>query len=164
MILRDATPDDVAFIVRTERLPGYERLVGRWSAEEHAHEMSKPSSHYLIAAEGEEPVAFAILQTLDDPNGNIYLKRLAAVRQGEGIGKSTMLLLQDWVFALPEAHRFHLHFSALNETGRRLYASTGFQTEGIEREAFKFDDGTRVDSVRVSILRREWEKSRRCDG
>jgi RimJ/RimL family protein N-acetyltransferase len=160
MILRDATPDDVGFIMRTERLPGYERVVGQWSADEHTQEMSKPGSRYLIAVEAYEAVAFAILQTLDDPGGNIYLKRRAVVRQGEGIGTLAVGLLQDWVFSLAAAHRFHLHFSALNEPGRRLYASAGFQPEGIEREVFQLDDGARVDSVRVSILRREWEKSR----
>ncbi len=159
MILRDTTSDDVGFIMQTERLSGYERVVGRWSAEEHASEMSKPGSRYLIAVEAHEAVAFAILQTLD-PGGNIYLKRIAVVRQGSGIGTIAMRLLQDWVFALPGAHRFHLHFSALNEPGRRLYANAGFQLEGIEREVFQLEDGTRVDSVRVSILRREWEKSR----
>ncbi len=133
MILRDATPDDVDFIMRTERLPGYERLVGQWTLAEHRQEMSKPDSRYLVAVEADEAVAFAILQTLDDPGGNIYLKRLAVVRQGQGIGTSAVLMLQDWVFARPDAHRFHLHFSALNEPGRRLYASTGFQPEGIER-------------------------------
>lgn len=160
MILRDATPDDVDFVMRTERLPGYERTVGQWSSAEHAQEMSKPASRYLIAMNGAEAVAFAILQTLDDPGGNIYLKRLAVVRQGEGIGTSAVRLLQDWVFALPSAHRFHLHFSALNEAGRRLYAATGFQPEGLEREVFQLEDGTRVDSVRVSILRQEWRQFR----
>ncbi len=160
MILRAATLDDLDFIMRTERLPGYERTIGQWSAAEHSQEMSKPGSRYLVAMEAHEAVAFAILQTLDDPGGNIYLKRIAVVRQGGGIGTSAVLLLQDWVFALPDAHRFYLHFSALNEPGRRLYARTGFQPEGIEREVYKLADGARVDSVRVSILRAEWEKSR----
>jgi RimJ/RimL family protein N-acetyltransferase len=160
MILRDATPADVDFIMRTERLPGYERTVGQWNAAEHVAEMSKPDSRYLIAEEGAGPVAFVILQTLDDPGGNIYLKRIAVIRQGEGIGVRTMRLLLDWVFARPGAHRFHLHFSALNNPGRRLYEKMGFQPEGIEREVFQLEDGVRVDSVRVSILRPEWEKSR----
>ncbi|MBX3431372.1 MAG: GNAT family N-acetyltransferase [Hyphomonadaceae bacterium] len=160
MILREATFADVDFIMRTERLPGYERSVGQWSAAEHTDEMSKPASRYLIAEENGAPVAFAILQTLDDPGGNIYLKRFAVARQGEGIGTRAMRLLQDWVFAIPAAHRFHLHFSALNEPARRLYAAAGFQPEGIEREVFMLEDGARVDSVRLSILRQEWEKFR----
>lgn len=160
MILRDATLADVGFVMQTERLPGYETVVGQWSADEHVTEMTKAGSCYLIAEDGGEPVAFAILQTLDDPGGNVYLKRLAVVRQREGIGGRVMHLLQDWVFGRPDTHRFHLHFSALNEPGRRLYASTGFRSEGIEREVFKLKDGTRVDSIRVSILRAEWEESR----
>ncbi|MBL8538266.1 MAG: GNAT family N-acetyltransferase [Hyphomonadaceae bacterium] len=157
MTLREASAEDIAFIVKTERLPGYETTIGRWSAEEHAAEMAKRSSRYLVAEESGAKVAFAILQTLDDPGGNIYLKRIAVTRQGQGIGLRTMAALQDYVFALPGAHRFHLHFSSLNERGRRLYARAGFQHEGVEREVFALADGTRVDSVRVSMLRREWE-------
>ncbi|MEZ5958126.1 MAG: GNAT family N-acetyltransferase [Hyphomonadaceae bacterium] len=160
MILRDATRGDVGFIMHTERLPGYETVVGRWSASEHEAEMAKADSRYLIAEDEGERVAFAILQTLDDPGGNIYLKRLAVARQRQRIGTRAMLLLQDWVFGRPDTHRFHLHFSAQNEPGRCLYNNTGFQPEGIEREAYRLADGTRVDSVRVSILRAEWEISR----
>lgn len=160
MILRDATPGDIAFIMETERLPGYETMVGRSSADEHAAEMAKPSSDYIIAEEEGAPLAFAMLQTLDDPNGNIYLKRIAVARQGEGVGTRTLRALQDYVFALPGAHRFYLHFSVRNERGRRLYAAVGFQHEGVEREVFQLEDGGRVDIVRVSILRREWQALR----
>ncbi len=156
MTLREATAADLGFIMETERLPGYERVVGRWTSEQHLAEMALPSSCHLIFEEGGARAAFAILQTLDDANGNIYLKRIAVARQGEGVGGRAMRSLQDWVFALPHAHRFHLHYAAINERGQRLYAATGFRHEGREREVYLAPDGTRVDSVRVSILRHEW--------
>lgn len=157
MILRTAIESDLPFVMRTERLPGYESTVGQWDVDTHAAEMKRPSSRYLIAQQNDEPVGFAILQTLDDPNGNIYLKRIAVTRQGEGVGRLMLAALQDWVFARPEAHRFHLRFSGENERGRRAYARAGFVVEGVEREAYKLADGRRVDAVHVSILRREWE-------
>jgi RimJ/RimL family protein N-acetyltransferase len=160
MILRVATRDDIPFIMGTERLPGYEFMIGQSDAETHAREMASDGSRYLIAEEGGTPVAFAILQHLDNRHGNIYLNRFATTRQGEGIGTRALVLLQDWVFARPQAYRLHLHFSADNERGRRLYARAGFQDEGVERQVYPRPDGGRVDTIRVSILRPEWEKSR----
>ncbi len=157
MILREANPADIAFVMATERLPGYETTVGQWTEAEHLAEMRNVASRYLIGEESGAPVAFALLQTLDDPGGNVYLKRIAVTRQGQGVGKRMMRLVEAWVFSRPHVHRLHLHFSALNERGRRLYKAVGFQEEGVEREVFRLEDGTRVDSVRASILRPEWE-------
>jgi RimJ/RimL family protein N-acetyltransferase len=156
MILREASAADVPFVMTTERLPGYEAFIGQWDAETHATEMANPASRYLLAEQNGSPVAFALLQDLDDANGNTYLQRLAVARQGEGIGAWMLKALQDWVFARPGAHRLHLHFSVENARGKRLYASAGFREEGIEREVYKMPDGRRVSRYTVSILRPEW--------
>jgi len=63
MILRDATTDDVPFVMATERLPGYERTVGRWNEVQHLSELALPTSRYLIAEEGGVACAFAIAST-----------------------------------------------------------------------------------------------------
>jgi diamine N-acetyltransferase len=156
MMLREANTDDIAFVMTTERLPGYEAFIGQWDQQTHAAEMANPASRYLIAEQGGAPVAFALLQELDDANGNIYLQRLAVARQGEGVGAWLLRASQDWVFARPGAHRLHLHFSVENARGKRLYASAGFQEEGVEREVYKMPDGRRVSRYVVSILRPEW--------
>ena len=46
-----ATACDIPAIMRLERGDGFEDLVGRWSAEQHAAEMALPGSHYLLAQE-----------------------------------------------------------------------------------------------------------------
>lgn len=135
-------------------------MIGQWDAQTHAAEMERPGSLYLIAEDAGAPVAFAILQMLDDPNGNVYLNRFAVAKQGVGVGGRALVLLQDWVYAQPHAHRLHLHFSEENERGRRLYARAGFQDEGVERQVYKRPEGRRVDTFRVSILRPEWQKLR----
>lgn len=160
MILREASADDIAFVMTTERLPGYELFIGQSDRETHAIEMANPASRYLIAEQNGAQVAFALLQELDDPNGNAYLQRLAAARQGEGIGAWLLNALQDWVFARSGIHRLYLHFSVENTRGKRLYASAGFQEEGIEREVYKLPDGRRVSRYVVSILRPEWAARR----
>jgi len=160
MKLREGTEADIAFIMATERLPGYELMIGQWDAQTHAAEMARPGSIYLIAEENGASVAFAHLQKLDDPNGNIYLNRFAVTQQGAGVGTRALALLQDWVFAQPHAYRLHLHFSEENKRGRRLYARAGFQDERVERQVYQLPGGRRIDTFRVSILRPEWEKLR----
>lgn len=160
MILRKATVDDIPFVMRTERTPGYEQFISQWDAAPHAAEIANPASQYLIADRDGVPVAFAILQKLDDPGGGIYLQRLAAGEQGKGDGAWLLRAVQDWVFARPSAHRLHLHFSVENQRGKRLYDRAGFQTEGIERDVYKMPDGRRFSRYVASILRPEWEKLR----
>lgn len=161
MSLRLATPADIAFIMHTEWLPGYEATIGQWDEERHAREMAAASNRYFIFEDAGAPAAFAILQAVDDSEGNIYLKRIAVARQGAGIGKRAVRALQDWVFrSLPTAHRLHLNYSARNIRGHRLYEGAGFSGEGADREAFVAADGARVDRMRVSILRREWSALR----
>jgi RimJ/RimL family protein N-acetyltransferase len=160
MILRGATAGDIAFVMCTERTPGYEQFISQWDAAKHAAEIADPATRYLVAERDAAPVAFAILQNLDDPNGGVYLQRFAAAEQGRGDGAWLLRAVQDWVFARPTAHRLHLHFSVENERGRRLYDRAGFQVEGIERDVYKMPDGRRVSRYLVSILRPEWEKLR----
>jgi diamine N-acetyltransferase len=76
--LRRATPNDLTFIMETERLPGFAKMVGRWTSDQHKAAYSKPSYAYLIGTEiGGDAFGFAIVRDLDDPHGNVCLKRIA---------------------------------------------------------------------------------------
>ena len=67
-----ATRNDLPFIMETERLPGFDKMVGRWTADQHKAAYSKPSYAYLIGTEiGGEAFGFAIIRDLDDPHGNV---------------------------------------------------------------------------------------------
>ena len=46
-----ATRNDLPFIMETERLPGFDKMVGRWTADQHKAAYSKPSYAYLIGTE-----------------------------------------------------------------------------------------------------------------
>lgn len=161
MILREATRADIPFVMHTERIPGYEHFIGHWDEARHIAELADPANRYLLAERDGAPVAFAILQELDDPGGGVYLQRFAVAEQGKGDGGWLLRAVQDWVFARPDAHRLHLHFSTENARGKRLYDGAGFQIEGVERDVYKMPDGRRVSRYVASILRPEWEKLRR---
>ena len=48
--------------MRVERVEGYARFIGRWDAEQHAIEIEKPSSKYLVICDGADIAGFALLQ------------------------------------------------------------------------------------------------------
>ena len=155
--LRRAGPEDLAFIMATERLPGYEGKVGRWTETEHQDALAASDQAYLLGeAEDGEAVAFAILQALGDPHGNIYLKRIAVTQPGTGTGRRFLAAVTGWVFRETEAHRFWLEVLGNNARARHVYRAGGFVEEGAARAAYRLADGNRVDLVTMSILRPDW--------
>ncbi|MGO4706943.1 GNAT family N-acetyltransferase [Microvirga sp. 2MCAF38] len=154
---RQGRVDDIPFVMATERLPGFDAFIGRWDEEHHRQEMTLAGSAYLIAERpGGAPAGFAILQTLDDPFGNVLLRRIAVSEPGNGLGRTLLHDTMAWAFARPKTHRFYLDVLAGNERAHRVYRSVGFQDEGILREIYTRADGTRVSAMLMSILRPEW--------
>jgi predicted GNAT family acetyltransferase len=129
-----------------ERLDGYEPLVGRWEADQHAAEIRNPANRYFVAREDNEIVAFAILQGVTSPNRCIRLRRIIARNPERGTG-STFLLA---------AHRVDLHVHLDNERARRVYAKMGFAEEGIVRDLHRNRDGSFQSLRLMSILKPEW--------
>ena len=89
-------------VMRIERQPGYERLVGRWSEAQHLAALADKGNAYLIGHDEQGPRGFAIVCTLDDPHGNVVIKRIAA--------KSSLLYV---IGSSPLSIRFKRNGSAL---------------------------------------------------
>jgi diamine N-acetyltransferase len=156
-----ATPSDLPFIMETERLPGFDKMVGRWTADQHKAAYSKPSYAYLIGTEiGGEAFGFAIIRDLDDPHGNVCLKRIATVSPGRGYGTPFLGMVLDWVFREATAYRVWLDVLADNDRAQHVYMRGGFTKEGLLRRAYKLPDESRIDLILMSILRPEWLKQR----
>ena len=100
--LRSATSVDIAFVMATERLPGYLPILGRWEEAKHRTVMSNLASVYFIGECAGEPEGFAIIEHLDDPMGNVLLRRIAMANRGRGLGREMMQLVAAAVFARPE--------------------------------------------------------------
>ncbi len=155
--LRPARPDDIAFIMATERLPGLERMVGRSSEEQHRAALTIADHAYLLGIDAAgERAAFAIVRDLADAHGNVWLQRLAAPLPGRGAGSRFLRELLRWVFAETAAYRFWLAVMPDNARARHLYGSHGFVEEGVMRGAYRFSDGARGDLVLTSLLRPDW--------
>jgi RimJ/RimL family protein N-acetyltransferase len=151
-----ATPADIPDLMGLERGDGFERLVGRWSAEQHAAEMMLSGSRYLAARSGAELVGFVLLQELDDAQGCATLRRIAVARPGEGLGPGLLAAAQDEAFGDSAVHRLQLRVYPENERARRAYRTAGFVEEGLMRGVSRAADGTHRSMVLMSILRPEW--------
>jgi len=145
-----------------ERMPGYEQLVGRSSADFHARVIDDPDYTYLAGlAEDGMIGGFGILRDLTNAQGNTCLKRFAVASPGQGFGKSLLAEIVDWVFENTLTHRFWLDHIATNDRAKRVYETNGFQREGISRQAYILPDGSRADLAVMSILKPEWQAARR---
>ena len=149
-------PDDVASIMRLERTPGYEGLVGRWDQERHLAEMALGSSRYLLSRESGEADGFVLFQGLDDPNLRVHLKRTAVADAGRGLGTRLLSASIDWLFTATDANRLDLEVFVDNTRARRAYEKLGFLTEGVLRDWIRMSNGTFRTMVMMSLLRREW--------
>jgi RimJ/RimL family protein N-acetyltransferase len=155
IVLRGADRGDLDAIMALERGEGFDALVGRSSREQHEALIADPRHAYFIG-EREDPVAFAILRDVDDPHGNVYLKRIAVSEPGRGLGAHFLGLLADWVFARATPHRFYLDCFDDNFRAQAMYAKLGFRRDGMLRQAYLAPDGRRRDLVLMALLRSEW--------
>jgi RimJ/RimL family protein N-acetyltransferase len=161
LTLRPATLADIGAVMAIERSPDYERYVARSEAEEHRAMLGSASHAYRLGVvESGGVVAFAVLRGLGDPHLNLYLKRIAVARPGQGVGTAFLSLVLDEVFGPMGAERFHLDCFADNLRAQRSYEKLGLIRDGVLRQAYRLADGTRTDLVMMAILKSEWESRR----
>jgi RimJ/RimL family protein N-acetyltransferase len=145
-----------------ERMPGYEQLVGRSSADFHARVIDDPDYAYLAGLGDDGAIGgFGILRDLTNAQGNTCLKRFAVASPGQGFGKRLLGEIIDWVFENTLTHRFWLDHIVTNDRARHVYEVNGFRREGISRQAYMLPDGSRTDLAVMSILKPEWQALRR---
>ena len=99
LTLRPAAPADIGAVMAIERSPDFELCVARSEEAEHRAMLDSPSHAYRLGV-GETGAieAFAILRGLGDVHGNLYLKRVAVARPGQGLGTAFLSLVLDEAF------------------------------------------------------------------
>ena len=160
MTIALAGPEHIRAIMALERGEGFDGLVGRWSAEEHAAEMARPSARYFLLRDGEDIAGFAMVQGLGDGHGKAHLRRIAVASPGRGDGTRLMRDVLAWLYATTDTNRVDLDVYVGNDRARRSYEKAGFQVEGRLRAYHRDADGTYRDMWLMSILRRDWEAHR----
>lgn len=157
--VRAAIPSDIPILMQLERLDGYDILVGRWDADQHAKEITAASNRYFVGSEGDEIVAFSILQNVGSSNRCIRIRRIIAKTPGRGDGSRFLQSNLAICFDELGAHRVELLVHLRNERARRVYARAGFVEEGTLRDLHRNDDGSFVSMRIMSLLQPDWAAS-----
>jgi ribosomal protein S18 acetylase RimI-like enzyme len=156
-ILRRASAADIPAIMDIERQPGYDQLVGRWSAEQHLENISKPGYLYFVHDDSEGmPIAFAALSGMGASKGEVLINRLMVKTPGRGTGKIFLREIMTVVFEGAPTSRLWLRVRPENERALRLYRAQGFAEEKLLPQAGTTPDGKRVDLFLMAISYEDW--------
>jgi RimJ/RimL family protein N-acetyltransferase len=117
--LMRGTDGDIPFVMATERLPGYERLVGRWSEAQHRAALADNRHAYFIARLESEQIGFAIVRDWGSPEHVACIKRIAVASPGQGHGRALLAALVERIFRGTDAHRIWLGVFPDNARARR---------------------------------------------
>ena len=154
-----ATPDDIPFLMATERLPGYEAFIGRSDKATHRARLDNPRCAHFIARDGVHPgghpVGFAILRDWNSADGITLLMRIAMAKPDHGHGRAFLHALIEHVFTETPCHRFWLGQFPDNARARHVYEAAGFVAEGTARGNV-FLNGQHHDELILAILRPDW--------
>lgn len=154
----------IPFIMATERIAGFEYLVGRWDEAQHRAALADGRHAYFIGRDGSGPIGFAIVRDWASPERVMLIKRIAVRRPGLGHGRALLAGVVDAVFAQTDAWRIWLGVFPENTRARRAYEAVGFRAEGIARGR-AFIGGIYRDELIMALLRPEWMqggKQARC--
>lgn len=151
-----ATPADLAFILQTERLPGFDALVGRWPREKHEAALADGRHAYFVLRRDGAAQGFVIVRDWGSPERVASIKRIAVATPGAGAGKVLLRAAMDAVFRETDAYRLWLGVFPDNVRARRAYEAVGFVAEGVARGSAWFG-GVHWDELIMAILRPEWE-------
>ena len=157
MEIEPASKSDIPAMMRIERGEGYARLVGQWTAAQHAAAIENPSCRYYLAREGDNISGFAMLQNVGSENQCVRLRRIAVLDAGRGTGSRLLQALLKVCFDDLGAHRVELFVFEANERAHRAYLKNGFVEEGIVRDIHRNAEGSFRSMRLMSLLRPEWK-------
>lgn len=150
-----ASAGDVPFIMKTERMHGYDAFVGRWDEARHLAALDDHHYAYFLARQAGEPVGFTIVRDWASPERATCVKRIIVSNPGHGVGRRLLRAVVDTIFRDTDAHRVWLGVFPENARARTVYEAVGFKAEGVARGS-AFFGGVHRDELIMSILRPEW--------
>lgn len=152
-----AEEPDLAYIMATERLDGYDDVVGRWNESEHRAALADGRHAYFLGYVDLEPIGFVIVRDWAASERVSSVKRIAVSNPGQGHGRQLMRAVVATVFQETNAHRLWLDVFPENLRARRAYEAVGFVVEGIAKGSAFFRNIHR-DLLIMAILRTEWQE------
>lgn len=151
-----ASEFDISFVMSTERILGYEHLLGQWDRHWHRLALRDDRHAYFIARRDRARVGFAIVRDWGSPDKVTQIKRIAVAEPGLGYGKVLLSKIVDRIFLETDAYRVTLGVFLENLRALRVCTALGFIEEGISRGS-EYVNGTHKDERVMTLLRPEWE-------
>ncbi len=158
ILIRKTKQEDLPYVLKTESDKENALFIQQWTREEHIDAIVKnPNILHLtvIGKDVKTPVGYLLVNGLLNENDSIELKRTAFSHKGRGYGKQMLTLIKDWAFTQQTANRLWLDVVQHNKRAKNLYESTGFQVEGLQREAVKIM-GSYESIYLMSILKNDY--------
>jgi RimJ/RimL family protein N-acetyltransferase len=146
----------IPFITATERIIGFESLVGRWDEAQHSAAFGDSRYAYFAGLEGTMPIGFAIVRDWAALDRVTLVKRIAVSAPGRGYGRALLAKIVDTVFEQTDTWRLWLGVFRDNLRARRAYEALGFQAEGVARGS-AFFGGVYRDELVMALLRPDWK-------
>lgn len=151
MRLRDATPEDLDFILAQESRQEFADYIYSWPRAQHLAALEDPDHRHLVAEQDGGLRGYVILCGLTSPDRAVELKRIAVATPGLGLGKAILRGVIRTVFEEHRAERLWLDVFADNPRAQAAYRAVGFVEDGVEHATELRD----VPLVVMSISRRE---------
>lgn len=164
VILKHTEPENLEYVMKSERDPENSLFVGQWTYEDHQAALTDSDILHLVVFNKPENqlIGFAILAGLKNSNQSIELKRLVITDKGKGYGKETLHLIKSLAFEKLEAHRLWLDVRSNNPRAKHVYEFEGLVVEGTLRESVYLGEQY-LSLVVMSMLESEFEGKQRKD-
>jgi RimJ/RimL family protein N-acetyltransferase len=106
-------------------------------------------------------VAVGVVRLLDlddvDDGSPLFDLRIAEEHRGRGVGTAAVKWLSEHLFLeFPVLHRIEATTRSDNAAMMSILERSGYHLEGVLREAWKDEKGSRYDTMVYGLLRREW--------
>ncbi len=151
MRLRNATPDDLDFILAQESRRDFADYIYSWPRAQHLVALEDPDYRHLVAEQDGGLRGYVMLSGVTSAERTIELKRIAVATPGLGLGKAILRGVIRAVFEEHRAQRLWLDVFADNPRARAAYRAVGFVEDGVEHLSELRD----VPLVVMSISRRK---------
>lgn len=103
-----------------------------------------------------ECVGEVVLNEWEEENASCNFRILIGPGgRDRGLGTESTRLILRHAFDALRLHRVSLEVYAFNPRAQRAYEKAGFVTEGVRRDALRFDDEW-VDAILMSVLAQAW--------
>ncbi len=156
-ILRQASLEDIDYIISVESDSENAAFVGQWTRIQHLRNIDDDNFSYLIieSRESFEHLGYVILEGVKDQNRSLNIKRIVVVEKGRGVGRAAIRLIKELAFREHKMHRLWLDVKTFNARAKHIYETEGFIIEGTLRDCIK--RGNQYESLTVlSILENEF--------